>query len=472
MGSPVDPLIALSALLYASAFLFPVACHWCVFVWLIPLYGYSITHPNRSARCYAAQGFWWGALFFLLHMHALIYMLVQQAPLTSACVVSMLLILYSCLVSACWFAGAAWCARRMASWHRLCIWVLATNLYIYLVDTLFFRCICLPRGYVFAYPLLPLAQGDCWSWALGHVPHALLVLCLCVGSACLAQGLWRSQQRMWCLMTAAIFFAPFCVGFFVRRQPSACAYEQRCVYAQPPAYHKQMIDVQPLAVACAINEQICRAVRLFPQASCILFPESTFPFALDLRDDVRQLWIDNVLWHVPDVTVVIGSHHSCGVSGEERMNTLFCLRDRHIGQTYDKKTRLPFAEYMPWPWSASRLFSEFLLKNKKIFHAPDAVDRQDHTIYLALEMPVAPYICSDLFFNCPRPDDQADTILWLVNDSWFVAYWRQLMFLYARLQAQRYGRTILYIAHEFGACIRPNVPVCYLPSVMIPKAVN
>lgn len=258
----------------------------------------------------------------------------------------------------------------------------------------------------------------------------------------------------------------------MRRQPSACEYEQRCVYAQPPAYHKQMIDVHPLAVACAINEQICRAVRLFPQATCILFPESTFPFALDLRDDARQLWIDNVLWHLPDVTVLIGSHHSCGVDGEERRNTLFCLRESRICQTYDKETRLPFAEYMPWPWSTSRLFSEFLLKGKKIFHAPDAVARQDHTINLAPGMPVAPYICSDLFFNCPRPDDQADTILWLVNDSWFVAYWRQLMFLYARLQAQRYGRTILYIAHEFGACICPDASVCYLPSVMIPKAVN
>lgn len=405
-------------------------------------------------------------------MHALIYMLVQQAPLISACVVSTLLILYSCLVSACWFAGAAWCARHVASWRRLCLWVFATNLYIYVVDTLFFRCICLPRGYVFAYPLVPLAQSDCWAEALRYVPHELLVLSLSVGSACLAQGVWQQHQRSYCFIAAGIFFAPFCGGFFVHRQSSVGEYEQHCVYAQPPAYHKQMIGVQPLTLACAINEQICRAVRLFPHAVCILFPESTFPFALDLHDDVRQLWMDNVLWHLPDVTIVMGSHHSCGIDGEERKNTLFCLQGSVICQTYDKKTRLPFAEYMPWPWSASRLFSEFLLKNKKIFHAPDAAARQEDRIYLAPNVAVSSYICSDLFFNSPRPDDQADTILWLVNDSWFITYWRRLMFLYARLQAQRYGRTILYIAHEFGACIRPNAPVCYLPSVMIPKPVN
>lgn len=464
----VNRWVIISALLYACAFLMPCVCHWFVFIYLIPLYYYALTHTHTAVWGYAVQGFWWGIIFFLLHMHALICMLVQQATLTSAVVVGIMLIGYSAIVSACWFAVSGTCTKYVRSAAvRLFVWVLVTNLFIEFVESLFFKIICLPRGYVFAYPLVPLAQYDAWIASLYYVPQRFLVFCLCASSACLAYTLVEKKHNGAAVMGACLFLAPFWTGLLVKRKKSDLNCRNLFVYVQPPAYNKDMRDVTPLELACSINEQLRRAVRLFPQAQCFLFPESTFPFPLDLYEDMRQLWSENALFNVQETTVVMASHHSYG---NDRKNTLFCLRGCRIIQTYDKNTYLPFAEHMPWPWNKSSFFSEFLLKDKKVFHK---VASSGDPIRLTSKFLASPYMCSDLFFNYPRVDDQGHAIVWLVNDSWFTcAYYRHLMFLFAKLQAAVYNRPILYIAHEFGVYIDAYAQHYHLPSVMIPKNVN
>ena len=458
----------ISALLYACAFIVPSICHWFVFIYLIPLYYYALTHTHTAVWGYAVQGFWWGIIFFLFHMYALIYMLVEQAALSSAVMVSMLLIGYSAVVSACWFAASgvvAACVRSPAG--RLSVWVFFTILFIDFVESFFFKIICLPRGYVFAYPLIPLAQHDAWIASLHYFPQRFLVLCLCASSACLAYVLIERKHNRAAVMGAFLFLFPFVSSGFFERKKIALGCQNLFMYIQPPAYNKDMVEVAPLELACKLNEQLSRAVRLFPHARCFLLPESTFPFPLDLYENIRQLWSENALFGAQEITVVMGSHHSYG---HERKNTLFSLEGCRIIQTYDKNTYLPFAEHMPWPWNKSSFFSEFLLKNKKVFHKVDSCCKP---VKLTSEFVACPYMCSDLFFNYPRIDDQVCPIVWLVNDSWFTCgYYKHLMFLFAKLQATIYNRPILYIAHEFGVYIDPYAQYWYLPSVMIPKNVN
>lgn len=464
----VNRWVMISALLYACAFIVPSVCHWFVFIYLIPLYYYALTHTHTSVWGYAVQGFWWGIIFFLLHMHALICMLVQQATLTSAVVVSMMLIGYSAAVSACWFAAAGAVSVYVRSPAGcLSVWVFVTSLFIDFVESLFFKIICLPRGYVFAYPLIPLAQHEALIAHVPYLPTRFLVLSLCASSACLAYALVEKKHKGAAVIGAFLFLVPFWTGLLVKRKKSDLDCRDLFVYLQPPAYNKDMRDVTPLELACSINEQLRRAVRLFPQAQCFLFPESTFPFSLDLYEDIRQLWSENALFNAQEITVVMASHHSYG---HDRKNTLFCLNGCRIIQTYDKNTYLPFAEHMPWPWNKSSFFSEFLLKDKKVFHK---VDSCGDPIRLTPDFVACPYMCSDLFFNYPRVDDHVQAIVWLVNDSWFTcAYYRHLMLLFAKLQATVYKRPILYIAHEFGVYIDPYAQHWYLPSVMIPKNVN
>jgi apolipoprotein N-acyltransferase len=462
----VNPLIALSALLYVGAFILPSLCHWFVFIWLIPLYSYVSLRADQPLHIYILQGFWWGVIFFTIHMYALIDMLIHHTSLIDAIVVSLLLITYCAAISACWFAIAALFARGTHTVGRLVIWVLVTCAYIEVVQHLLFKIICLPRGYVFAYPLVPLMQHYAWIASLMLVPPVVLIGCICAGAACVAYSCIEKNYRGHALCAAGFFFFPCMIGWCIPVQRSDYVYQDICIWAEPPAYNKNMINVTPLALAQAINEQLCRAVRARKQATCILFPESTFPFPLDRYDDIRDLWVDNALFNLPEMTVVIGSHHSYG---HERKNTVFCLKQCRIMKTYDKNTYLPFAEYIPWPWNKSRFFSEFLLKDKRMFRK---VTTMSEPIHLTPELTISPYICSDLFFNGPRCDDRASAIVWLVNDSWFTGYYRHLMFLHAQLQAHLYKRTILYIAHEFGACIAPYTQLYYLTSIMIPKNIN
>lgn len=279
----------------------------------------------------------------------------------------------------------------------------------------------------------------------------------------------RKKTSPVCRHVRSSFFLPFIVGWCRWPTTDTCLHQAGYVYAQPPAYHKDMVGVVPLELAQRINEQLCRALRHYPHATCIFFPESTFPFALDELYEARQMWADNALFGARQVTVVIGSHRAYG---RDRNNTLYCLKGCRIISSYDKSTCLPFAEYMPWPWNKSSFFSEFLLKNKKIFQSADGVSSSPIVMRLPNQIVASPYICSDLFFNYPRPHDQATTIVWLVNDSWFCTYYRHLMGLFARLQAHVYKRTIVYIAHEYGICIEPHAPCQTLASVMIPKNIN
>jgi len=465
----VNPLIAFSALLYAGAFIVPVWCHWLVFLWLLPLFGYVCWYKEQPLHLYMLQGFWWGTIFFTLHMYALIDMLAHYACLVDAVLISFLLIGYCATISACWFVCAALLTSGSSYRIRLVGWSCVTIIYIEFVQQLLFKIICLPRGYVFAYPLVPLACCPAWLAGLIFLPQAVLVACLCVIAACLTYGIIETEYRYQAVLTAVLFFSPFLVGWCLPSRNSDRSYQATCIWVQPPSYNKDMVNVTPLAVAQAINEQLYRAVHLNRQAVCILFPESTFPFPLDLCDDVRDLWFENALFNLPEVTIIMGGHHSYDSAGRERKNTLFCLKQCRIMQTYDKNTYLPFAEYLPWPWKNSRFFSEFLLKNKKVFHQ---IDSQAIMLDIGSGIRMSPYICSDLFFNYPRKDDVAPTIVWLVNDSWFCHYFRMLMFLHAQLQAHAYKRTIVYIAHTVGSCIEPYTKPYYLTAAMIPKNLN
>ncbi len=464
-----DVPIALSAVIYAFACRAPAYCDWCVFIFLVPLYWYGATHQKGSVLLYALQGFWWGVIFFTLHMQAIAFMLMQHVSTVQACVAMALIISYCAVITTCWFTLSAWLSHRCGS-LAMCLgtWAVTTVCYLEFVERCLFRIFFLPRGYVFSYPLVPLAQHATWLTSVSLLPPWILIMSICFSSSALVYFLRTKKMVIGGMVI--ILLTPFWIGWLYQGDLKTYPYGDFFVYAQPPACDEN--NMTPLDKAQQINAQLLRALEQWPQAMCICFPESTYPFALDEHHDMRTLWATHALsYGAPELIVITGGHRS-HENGKKRTNALFCLHECRIIHFYDKSLYFPFCEYTPWPWNKSRFLSEFLLKNNLEFHQVD-FSHTDHlftSIILAPDIVVSPYICSDLFFGYARENEGKNPILWLVNDSLFkMAYFRYLMLLYAKLQACIYQRAIFYIGHSYGVWISHEGAHHFLPSSMIPN---
>ena len=78
-------------------------------------------------------------------------------------------------------------------------------------------------------------------------------------------------------------------------------------------------------------------------------------------------------------------------------------------------------------------------------------------LWLLENVPLVPYICSELFFN-ENPDDHygSPVVLALCNDCWAVPALQRLMYLKARYQAIAWNRPIIYVSYAYGALLYPD----------------
>lgn len=463
-------LILTSSLLYAGAFIASDLCYWFVFIFLIPLYWWAATNSNLPLWVFGVQGFVWGAVFFSIHMYALLCMFIEQTTLFEALVVWALFVVYCSSVAACWFVVAAFIGKRTRSIGTLLsVWVIATGCYIEYIDRFLFRCISLPRGYGLAYPLVPLAQCPALLMCLQWLPPLVLIFCISSSASVFVYSLIAKHRYSG--LFCGVLLLPCLGGLLCSSQKAFFPYEHSFIHLQSPVY-KNKHTVTELDVAQAINQQIHSALQEFPEATCLFFPESTYPFALDLDQDMYQLWKDNALIYSEKANIIIGAHHSCkdNLGNKARKNSIFYFDSCRIIPVYDKQTYVPFAEFVPWPWNKSCFLRNFLLKNKKGFHQENSVSK---SLLLCPELTVSCYICSDLFFNTPRVHEGNSPILWLVHDTWSDSvYYRKLMVLYAQLISNLYNRNILYIGDKYGVWLTPFLQRCYLSSIMFPKNVN
>src|SRR5207244_8743427 len=108
-------------------------------------------------------------------------------------------------------------------------------------------------------------------------PHLVFIGSLTAIDVCITYMLLQ-KRCLWLFVVLALLCIPYIWGFFVQKKVNTIADHGTFVYAQPPAYNKDMVAVDPLELAHAITEQLRHALRKFPQAHVIFFPESTFPF--------------------------------------------------------------------------------------------------------------------------------------------------------------------------------------------------
>lgn len=454
--------VILSALLYIGAFMYPKQCHWLVFFFLMPLYGAGATDKKHALGKSFLHGLLWGALVFAAHLYAVLCMFLQQTTFSAAVLVWMMLVVYCALFAGLWFMTASFFSPRQGALGAiLAVWVVTTSCFFEVVRHLIFIIFLLPCGYRVAYPLVPLAQWPEWLFCLQYIPPWMLLVCIAISSAACVISILTGDYRF--LLLCSISLSPCLVGWWCGVPQASFGHHASCVHIQAPSY-AELHSGDSLTVAQSLHHGMSAALQQFPQARCLLFAESVYPFSLENDHEVQQIWQQNALSLSDEVRVILGAYRS--VSHNKMllsMNSVFVCDARRIIHIYDKQTYVPFLEVIPWPWNRSRFCRNFLLKNKPECYVSSA---SAEPFQLLSGLRVEVYVCSDLFCNEPRMQEEKLPILWLVHDAWSpAAYYKRLMLLYAQFFSMTHKRSILYSSHYYGIWIEPFTHYCSLSSV-------
>jgi len=428
-----------SALLGACAFLQPAYCGWFVFIYLIPLF-YSIATSSVATNCVHYRfidGFLWGCIFFGLHMHGLLRVILDHAQGKEAGVLSwILLIIYCSFYSGIWF----WLAEKLSSFFvkpisRILCWLLITFCFFYFVEHGILWIFGRFEGYPFAVPLLPLAAHPSWLFCLPFFGSSCLTIVLFLIPVFFS--LYLVHKSIFYQVSLFFTLLPFLIGWFWHEEKMKV----------PNWLHKVGVVVptlvssnNPFECAQEITYCLMNYCERNHNVRILIMPESSYPFALNEHPEAVGMWAQNVLFD--DKILLLGSHRR---SGKKLFNTFYCIKKRRIIFSYDKKHTIPFIEYLPQPWNNSKFLQSLFLNKKEQFN----VSQKPRTPFSPIKkVTMLPYICSELFFAKNKENNQ-EPIVCIVNDSWFSACsMRTLLYLVACYKALAWQQDILYVAQS------------------------
>jgi apolipoprotein N-acyltransferase len=429
----------ISALLQPAAFLFPTQLFWLSFVALVPLFA----HPLRGSSF--RKGFRWGLVFYGLFFLGLLPFLNTFAHGFLRFVPYFVLVVYfSCLAGA-WFFLAHYLHRYM---HHCFAWAVATMIYAFFMEYVSL----LPFGQCNGVPLtnilVPMAEHTSLIIPTFYVGVIGVTALLIFAQALIAYAL-SGRLSLW---IAALAYVPFVCGFFIPCElpPSALA---QVGYLKPtPGQQEYVCDV---AVDVARRIELMRATH--PRVALILMPEGSF------RCPLHRVCaaVDTITQAGQGIELVFGSHR---VQEGRYHNCMYQVSNRILRMPYDKELCVPFAEYVPEPWSRIPKFCDLFLDG----YEPLTPSLQSCSVCDLRVIKVIPQICYDLYFRSAAPVVAAGpevSILLLTNDFWYPAYMQRLLLLLARMRAVAWGRDIWYIAHTGGLWLGKRGGIAILQSL-------
>jgi apolipoprotein N-acyltransferase len=181
----------------------------------------------------------------------------------------------------------------------------------------------------------------------------------------------------------------------------------------------------------------------------IVAPETFYPASLNLHQEQCRLWCSGL---PSSVHFILGSQATVG---RKYYQTAYWLHKGLIKKYYVKKHQVPFVEKIPRGWRSIPLIKETFLKDNEQF-SKDRRPIAGDLFEITPEVVFLPQLCSEFFFKTPvekiwagrqKVAGQHFYILFLVNDSWFVQYFRQLLQDLTAVKAAFLRMPVIYIGH-------------------------
>lgn len=426
---------ALHIALYLPAYFF-----WLSFFWLTPLF--YLVCENRQKLSFV-EGFFWGFIFFLFHLSAVVHLIMTQAHGVGRFLFPVLLIGYCALHAGLWF----FCAHRTSSLCgggqrvRIIAWSFWTYCYtLFLPYGLLWisgKCI----GYPLSFPLVPLACYPPLLWLLGVVGRWVLMLFLITFSVCFTLFLY--ERNWWYCVLAVLCSLPFLSGFFLQKQTDSLPdFVSTIGYICP---QDEKVFIHPLDNAQEIYYRMQSLLKRHPELTSLVMPELSCHFALNEQEHLMRLWNNNALHD--KVQLFIGASRCVG---DSLFNSLYLIKEGRVQQYYDKQYLMPLVEYVPqWCTKIAWLNNLFLCNNNPFCEPSPS---QPYFIF-ANNILCRPCICSDVLFDkkllYANASHNAIFILLTLNDSILMRKNTHfLMFLWTIFKAQELNTPFLYVGYH------------------------
>jgi len=422
--------LILSACILNAAYFFPKYCFVGVFIFLIPIYFISLCN---SYPLNFSKGIFWGMCFWIVHLFWMVH-LFGVAAYTLPLIVGFVVPINYILTAGLWFWLAKVLIRLVKKNTPLWIgasWIIATFGYFYWVRYCSFLPLGLFMGNPFGSPLLPLAQAPILLATLPILGEHILSMLLFISQWFIAETLYRKKISYLGLAICCLF--PFVVGSLqgplnIEIPP----YVDSLGFVKPP------LVKDPIKLAQAIDNQISHLIRNHPRVNTVLMPETSYPGAINESPYIIQLLAREVF--KSNLNLIIGAQRSD--EKKKKYNTIYWIKNDKTITYYDKNVRMPFTEYMPFPW------------NKIInFDIKDEVTDNEITrplLKVNSNFTCIPSICSEIYFSSSsHPEvDKKIPLLVTVKEVWTPEYYlHYLMFLFAIFKAIQIQRDIIYVGY-------------------------
>ena len=187
---------------------------------------------------------------------------------------------------------------------------------------------------------------------------------------------------------------------------------------------------------------------------CIITGESAYPWALNLNNKAIKLFSAAL---TSKQTFLLGSIYK-DQQGLE-FQAVYLLTDKGIKKIICKKHAVPFFERMP-------TFLKKCTMIRAVLNAPVDFNTNENatidTIFVQSIGSARIAICSDFFLGRLRFNigKASTTTLLIVNDGWYVSYFRKIMENFTLLEALCNEVSIVYIGHFYNKTMVPKGLLC------------
>jgi apolipoprotein N-acyltransferase len=419
--------IIASSLLYSVAFICPQFFFWTIYVYLIPLFYFSLKNKISFK-----DGFMWGLVFYSIHCLAIAVLVYTKIDAWLAPLAYSSLVLYFSMCSGLWFMMLGYAKRCNTMYACVACFSLITlffNLFM-----CHYSLIVLGRleGYPFACMLLPLAEYPRVLSAIPYSGEFFFMLYLITLQALAAAWLDKNKK---CLPLIA-------VGWFLLLVPQRLQEEfppiiNKLGYIAPPPYPSTTGEV-----AQYIIHGIKILKKNHPEVEIICMPESTFRFPINEHKYLIKTISDNLIFK--DLNLIFGGHRR---EKGKLYNSLHWIRSSLIMQSYDKQHLMLFGEILPYQ------FLNSFMRNISLFSIRNTFVRGESTspiFHINSDFTFIGSICSELLFDHKKPEAHEYPILLITNDAWieFTPHYQHLFFLLVRYKAILWQQPIIYVAHS------------------------
>lgn len=451
----------ISGLLFSISFLFIEYLGFLIIFSLFFLY--KLLAQNLSFKKIILYGFIWGIIIFGTHLIWLYELFIHK----SGCniyifiIIFIFLLFYSGVLSALYFYLTNKFLKYFKNIYlKIIFYLINLYLFFYFILNYFLFFIDKNFGYPFINPLIPLARYKFFLYLFN-----LISVCACQPNL---------AKLSWGLPAVATKGVGRVIPHVTVSDEALCEVwmgaknneinlnnflkNNKIIYVKPVInsfnnnFNSQTAGLLVYNKLSSLNlEQYKNKYKNI----ILVSPETFFPYFLNLdnKQDILKLWA-NIL---PENSMfLVGSQReSCDNNKTKYFQTIYRVERGRIIEYYDKKHRVWFVEKNPRLLRKLNLNNTLFLDEKNKFSKPKKLNK----ILKINKFNIAVYICSELFFlkdikkECEQ--NNVKLIFFLVNDSWFLDYFKKIMQKFVYLISNRLNIPILYVGHKEMCIIEP-----------------